>query len=652
MKKGVFILSILILMAFIPFVISDENSQLSLAYSCLQNETNSFDCSSLSLEEKIFVFSSTGFCKESLMNSSSGNCFPKDSCDTKITSQAIIALEGEYNFSNYTSWILSRVTSSEDIEWLLQIDSSGTPSCTINNSENSYTVNIQSNKKISSSQNSNCFSIEDEYWIKINPSCYNKEITISCNSQFSTTLFFKNANSQTINLLGKTKTSSSGGTLKELPSSYCFKETGSCDYEASLWASFALDLSNIDTTPYVPYLISMKDSNRKFIPDSFLNYITGKETFSYNLFSYQKTEGYWNESGNPYYDTAIASIFLDSSEKQNAKNWFLSNQNSNGCWNNQSSTSTRDTSIILSSLWPEYDFTSTSINNSGNTTETPEELCGNGLVDINFGEQCDGENLRNNTCSDLIINSTGTLDCYPNEHEYGCQFDTSSCEGGIPECEIDSNCSGNSKCIENVCISPLTKNNQTTNKTTLPDCTEEGYYCASKSACFRAGGEQLNSYSCENSYKFCCNEDPNNPKVETTEDEEIENGKTCDFDSECLSGEECLNGSCVPETKKDKSSLIIILIVLITLMVLAILFIKFKDKIFKNKYSGNKPRPLGPKPFMPQRRISPQNFQRNQPSIKKQNITPNKNASKNIKPQERRISEREEVLKKLKEMSK
>jgi hypothetical protein len=49
--------------------------------------------------------------------------------------------------------------------------------------------------------------------------------------------------------------------------------------------------------------------------------------------------------------------------------------------------------------------------------------CGNGIIDAQMGEQCDGSMLNGATCDKLKTGSTGVLACDPNT----CKYDTTGC---------------------------------------------------------------------------------------------------------------------------------------------------------------------------------------------------------------------------------
>jgi hypothetical protein len=613
-----------------------------------------------------------------------GECFSDDgvSCDLKLTSLAttILGIKNK-DVSNYTSWISNQTAILTSLDWFLQIDSSAVSSCTVNNSQESYIIKINSNKKLTSSDSSSCFSISGNYWLKISPSCYDEEINISCNSSFSTGLFFKNSTSAEINLLDTIKSASSGKVINEKIKSYCFTEGTSCEYEPSLWSSIAMDVSGEDTSLYFPYLISSSGQHQEYIPDSFIFYLTNENSFKTNLISLQNSAGYWNKSGDAYFDTALSLFFLpeDSPQKQLSKNWLLLNQNADGCWNNLSSSGLMDTAFILASIWPEY---------------IPKESCGNGFLESS--EECDGTKLRGNDCAIILNdeNATGTLSCYPLGHANQCTFDISNCVGGV-ECSDSNPCPGNLTCSANgKCVNSSTPNiecvrdgdceddeeclsNICVEKTKL-DCQTEGYFCMSKSACFKIDGNQLGDYTCGNSLSYCC--DRNEFSCSSSGGKICPSGQICDgtikgdnccIDGECVSDSQnscennlgtckascsdneyessfysCDSSSqiCCMEEQKDNKKLLIIGLIILIVLALVIVLVKFKDKIFKKKGTekgnpSNSLRPVFPQ-RVPQRPIYNPNRPRRIPSSVSQRVP------------KKRTKEFDDVLKKLRDIGK
>jgi len=357
--RSLILLTLFLLLLF-PFVSAqlnstEETAKVNKAYSCLQNKTSG-NCDSLSIEEKTFSVLATGQCRSELVSSSqnSGECWAGSSsqnCNVKPTAQAMLALKT--SSTSAENWLDSKKITPSDLTWYLEIESDSATTCSISYGSSSYTISIDENKKINNNAGSCLFPAQDDYWLEVSPSCYNTEFTVSCDKDFlTTTLFRKNEVSSTIHVSDETSSASAGGATREQVDSYCFADSGTCNYEATLWAALALDSQDKSVSAYLPYLITLADDNNRYIPDSFLYLLTGKTDHKISLFSKQKSSQYWQESGDRYYDTALALYpLLDetSQEKTNSKEWLLDSQGDNGCWENN----VRNTGFILASVWPK-----------------------------------------------------------------------------------------------------------------------------------------------------------------------------------------------------------------------------------------------------------------------------------------------------------
>ena len=359
-KRGLVILLLLLVFSFsfIAVVSAADNStsqgQVDKAYSCLNNKTSG-KCSSLSTEEKTFTVLATGQCQAELMSdsSNSGQCWPSSSCTVKATSQAILALKNTgRSTQSAENWLLSNNATATGLTWYLEIDSPNSTSCNVQYSGQAYTVNIDENKKLSGNAGS-CLTLSpDGYLLRVSPSCYSQDISVSCANDFLTTTLFQQTGSPTIYVSDKTSSAASQGTTTENIKSYCLANKGTCDYEGTLWGALALNSFGVDVSAYLPYLITMAESNQRFLPDSFLYALTANNDYKVSLLSEQKSSEYWMESGDKYYDTAVALYPLQSEspqEKINAQNWLLSTQDSGGCWQGN----IRNTAFILASVWPK-----------------------------------------------------------------------------------------------------------------------------------------------------------------------------------------------------------------------------------------------------------------------------------------------------------
>ena len=322
-------------------------------YECLNAKIKD-KCSSLGVEDLIFSTFASGGCKSYLLENANNNeCWPKSACDVKTTAQAVIGLTNlNANTDKAQEWVLKQIQAPRELTWYLQIDSNDETTCKITYDGSEKTITIGKDKKITSSAGA-CLTLSPEaYWLVINEACYSKEFAISCNQGFLTNLLYKKKTSPTIYVPETIQKASAEGTTRESVNSSCFKKGADCNYEASLWAALALNKNGEDIENFLPYLTAMSDSNEKFLPESFLYILTSYPDFYSQIVSRQKASKYWDESGNKFYDTALALLSLQdqtSTEKQNAIDWLLEVQGTDGCWN----SNIRDTAFILYSEFPK-----------------------------------------------------------------------------------------------------------------------------------------------------------------------------------------------------------------------------------------------------------------------------------------------------------
>lgn len=444
------------------FPISAEDTDLSKnGYKCLKQEIDKKGCSDLSLEENIFSLLSTGKCESQLLSKKkTQGCWGSSSCNIKETAQAIIALKMQgLDISSYVPWLLAQNETSNTY-WFLQIDTSNTAAtCTINSATlSSCSVTIGENEKLDLSGCSSCFLIDNEYWIEIKPSCYAQEFEISCDKDFSTTLFYKKTqNSPTIHILDAGKSGLADDAIIEQANPLCFGTP--CDYEGTLWAAFALDLVEENISPYLPHLIALAEANDNYLPESFLYYLTDDSAYSASLKAKQKADKYWSESGNKYYDTAVALFPLSgsSNEKTNAIAWLEGEQDSDGCWNSKNIV---DTAFLLYSLWPKATVSQQQLSSCEGVGECMSSA---GCVDAEgnemnyscygFGKVCCDKQEEEPTCNEMggTICETGEI-CNVNTQSAS---DTSVCCVGICEEETTetSECELNSGICRDDCLS-------------------------------------------------------------------------------------------------------------------------------------------------------------------------------------------------------
>jgi hypothetical protein len=614
MKKSVLIF--ILIMFSLPFILSATNvsiettdetqDKVDLAYQCLSDTIEERGCDEISLSEKIFTVLATGKCEAELIDSSDNEeCWPESGgCEVKETAQAILALKrASISVDEPLEWLLEQNRSPEELDWFLQIDGNEKMNCKIVYNDASYSTVMNQDKTLSSGAGS-CLSRDfNNYWLKISSSCYSEDFEISCDQSFQTNLLYRKKGSSVIYVSENTNSAPGSGTTEENINSQCFMKDGVCDYESTLWASLVLRYLDYDVSDFWPYLQTMKDENTKLIPDSFLYYISDEILYKTGLLELQKPDGFWEESGDKFYDTAIASLSIqreDLPQKEKTKAWLLTSgvQDKDGCWKGN----ILNTAFLLYSIWPK-------------------DLVGTG--------------------------SSSAVDC--EDSGYYCMTPL-NCEGN----KLNSyTCSGVSICCDTPQI--------------IETCEQQGgEICNSNQIC--SGGQNVNAGNL-NLGEICCVAGACSEKVAQTECES--NFGTC-ASFGCASTEEEANLACgdstqvccVAKTTPTSSGSwlwfwIILLIILIALIVLAIIYRdklrpywnKLKDKWnkFKNKFRKGGASPAnsrrGPPGVPPLRSsMSSRNipFQGNRPTLRPVNYPPQRKSS----------SDMDDVLKKLKEMSK
>lgn len=512
MKKEVLLLAIFLMIFLnIPFLFAENNTAVANAYTCLNNKINEGDsaCSTLSSEEKIFSLMSMKQCTQQVINDSvESQCWPGSGCKIKTTAQAIIALDGvEQDTTSAENWLLGNKKIPTDITWYLQIDSNSDTQCTITYDGTSYTSRLGEDKKVTSSAGP-CLAIsENDYWLKVSPSlalgCYDKEFEVSCDKGFSTNLLFTNSGSSTINVLDTVNSAAADGATLEQIDSFCFSTGAGCDYEGTLLAALALDSVGNDVSSFLPYLITLADENQKYLPNSFLYSLTGELDYRTKILGQQKVN-YWRESGDRFYDTAIALYPFQSeevSQKATTKSWLLSDgvQDKDGCWEGN----IRNTAFLLYSIWPEF------------------APIGDDEPIIDSGDELDCES-NGYTCSSTTVcasNNGNVLDGYACSGTYVCCSkgnDLTLCSDlGGEVCSFGQTCSGIEEetidlysgeicCVEGIC-EDIGGNN--------PPNDNEGLSCDSYGGDCKVGCSSSEtafySYYCSSSSEICCVENTN-----------------------------------------------------------------------------------------------------------------------------------------------
>ena len=304
-------------------------------YEWLTNEVDG-KCDELTLNEQIAVLLALGYksdinseCKNALAPTADIECWPIGNCNLKTTSQAILALsKAGYNTEKAVEWLISQNITSTDLIWYLEIDADGKTDCKISYGSTEKTITIDEDKKINKDAGSCLSRAQDNYWLKIDDGCYDKNFTISCDQSFISTLVYEKKQGSTIYVSSQTESASADGKTEHTVNSYCLSTSSNCDYEGSLWATFALSQTGNDISGFLPYLIAMadEDANQKYLPSAFLLMITDYSEYITTLANEQKTEGYWqtSDSNSRFYDTALALLALysiNTDQADAAKTW-------------------------------------------------------------------------------------------------------------------------------------------------------------------------------------------------------------------------------------------------------------------------------------------------------------------------------------------
>lgn len=488
-KKGSLIFVSLVLGTIFLTLVSAGFSEEG--YSCLEDRIDQKNCEDLSLEEQIFSVLATGKCSKELQNNTlnNGTCWGtgKD-CDVKLTSQAILALkETEEDVGKPVKWLLLQNQTYLGVNWYLQINSPAGTNCTLNNSEGDYKIRVNTEDELEKVSDSNfCFQIDNNYRIKIDPDCYERKLTVSCDNSFETSFLLKGQTSDSIHVSDLTGSGLENEKLNLNVNSLYFG-----DYERSLWAALALSKSGEEISPFLPYLIAMSEDkgNQEYLPESFLYFLTGDDEYSSKLISKQNEEGYWEESGNGYYDTSVALFPFASDDfpsKSNATSWLEEEQDGDGCWDDGDII---DTAFIL--------FSTSSAPASEGEDSSSDACRDNGGFCMSDSECREGEG---SILSDYECSVGWEVCCSEEKQEARCEDaggtvceQGEECSGSINDKVVESNC-----CVEGECVEPQEDNE--TEEQEDSECVSN--YGSCKESC--GSEEEEANYSCTNPTEKCC----------------------------------------------------------------------------------------------------------------------------------------------------
>ncbi len=597
MKRAVIFLSICLIF-ILPLLTAQLNDALesknieSDARACILDNVENKGCSSFGLEDQIFTLLSSGKCAPELLNNAKNSeCFGLNDCTIKTTSQSVLALsQSSADTSKYVDWILSKEISVPDFEWLIQVDSPSATSCTLKDLDNRlYQVTISEDKKLSLDNTANCLNLDSTgYWLSINPSCSEQDFEVSCQDTFSTSLLFKKKDSSTIYVLDKSPETSSGG--------------GTTIVEQIESSCFSEGTScNYEGTLWSALVLKKLDND----VSSYLAYLIAFE--------------------NDNEDLLPESFLYYLTGEEDYRSDLILKQKGNKYWD-EAGNRFSDTAVALLPF-------------SNENFEAKENA-------ITWLEEVQGEdgcwNSGNIAETGFILHSLQPKTFF---------------DGGVEPTE---------------------------------DCEDAGNFCVKDFECVEAGGEVLKPYTCSG-FSVCCTQN----KIEITCSEL--GGEICDSTQVCLgsedydasdisSGEICCIGTCQEKTFEEldtctpaggacrdfgcengeQESLLYecqetsqscclaktetskwwiwLLIILIALTAIAIVFRnKLKDFYFRLKLKKPKFPPKGPPPYAGRKSMPPKHPSSRTIPVQRQPM---------FKPRPKPKEELDEVLKKLKEMSK
>lgn len=460
-------------------------SKIDKGFTCLVDKLKT-DCSGATTVQEMALAilassSATQKCYDRLMTfKKPQNCFGVSSCNIRDTALAILALNhvGQ-STTAYESWLTNQTIIATDLIWYIEQDSNSKASCRISYNSADYTFNVLDNKKIDGSLGNCLTPAQSNYWLQVSPACYDTSFSLICDTDYIAALLYKQPSSPIIYVLSGTKSAQANQPIDISIKSLCFGTSG-CDYEASAWATVALESTGNNIDAYIPYLIANEDANKRYLPEAFLQILKDFSEYGTKLIQKQQLNNWEadNTAYNRYYDTSLALIALSSSNQQqviNARNWLTNSApDTDGCWNNGN---IRDTAIALWALAGR----STTVS-GGTAIVTCAEA---GFFCITTSDCPDSQLLGNYYCSSL------GKKCCQTENLQPCS------DLGGTVCDSEKECSGISKrasdaqqcCMED-CQTPQTQN----------ECEVMGGTCRSSCSSLQTGTD----FSCDDSVFVCC----------------------------------------------------------------------------------------------------------------------------------------------------
>jgi hypothetical protein len=493
MKRVLIAITLILLLSLVIAADTSDTAttdKVEKAYTCLQNKVKT-DCSgAITTEDQAFSLlalsyesSIQGKCLSSLESGKqTKDCWSSkksdSACTLKNTALAILAMQRiNQDTEDAEAWLANQTMNPSELSWYLEIDSKDPALCSIkySNSSVKYEIKMAEDKKltITKTASDSCLSIENGYWLKIN--CLDKNYQVSCDKDFISALLYKKSgtNSDVWYVSSQTKSASASGSTENQVNSLCFKQNNKCDYEGSLWATLGLSKNN-NIDKYLPYLIALSQDNEALNPYSFLYILSSSDDYLSSIRTSQAQAGYWGNAPGSVYTTSISLLALNSLNDENsgrAKDWLLSTQGTDGCWNNL-----KDTAFALYSGWPKEP----SISNHDTYCDDNEKC-----ISRTDCSEISGDVLDRFDCID-----TGKICCSKAPIKKSC-----SEQSGII-CKSDETCSGDSATASDTsdcCLGTCEIAPQQT------ACEEAGYSCSSSCS----SDEEETSDACDSS-SVCC----------------------------------------------------------------------------------------------------------------------------------------------------
>lgn len=355
--RGVFLLCLIVLsVSIVSAANASETDMWQKASTCLTEQVAGKP--SISFQEAVATILALGANTKALSvidseekKEGNGSCWPKAGCTIKDTAQALLALrQAGRSTTNAEQWLLSKNGTATDLAWFLEIDSDGqrASTCTIKYGSSTNTVRIGNDMRLSGNAGSCLTFSPSEYLLRVKESCLDTTFQVSCNESFTTAFIYQKdkgtssdclqQNNETCFVADSSQSAASLGTNEIHVVASCFKQSGKCDYEGSLWATFAFSRVNRQIDSFLPYLVALGEGYERFFSSSFLYGLTGNTDYFSNVVQLQKLQGYWELSGSPYsrfYDSAIGLLGIGGQPEADAtKQYLASVQTKEGCWNN------------------------------------------------------------------------------------------------------------------------------------------------------------------------------------------------------------------------------------------------------------------------------------------------------------------------------